>query len=371
MEYKDYYAALGVPRTASQAEIKKAFRKLAREHHPDVNKGAAAERRFKEVNEANAVLGDPQKRKAYDALGADWEAYQRADAASGGPAGDPFAAFRQGRGGVRYEFRTASGEEAAGFSDFFRAFFSGATAGAQAATRGGRRTTTTTMGGMDFGDILGGLGLDEAGATSAPGSRPRTARLPRQDAAADVEIVLEEAYAGTARRIEVGGKRLEVSIPRGVADGQKIRLSGKAGSGPDAGHVYLHIRLRPHPVFTRKGDDLHRELPITLEEALLGAEVPVETLKGKVLLRIPPETQSGRVFRLSGRGMPRFKADGYGDLYVRVRVVLPSGLESADRDRLRAFTAGIAQPDPRTAGRGRDPGRPPIATDQTTGASRP
>jgi curved DNA-binding protein len=363
MEYKDYYAALGVPRTASQAEIKKAFRKLAREHHPDVNKGAAAERRFKEINEANAVLGDAQKRKAYDALGADWEAYQRAEAGGGGPAGDPFAAFRQGRGGVRYEFRTASAEDAAGFSDFFRAFFGGAAAGAQAATRGGRRTTTT-VGGMDFGDILGGLGLDEAGAPSAPGPRPRTARIARQHAAADVEIILEEAYAGTSRRIEVAGKRLEVSIPRGVADGQKIRLSGKAGTGPDAGHVYLHIRLRPHPVFTRKGDDLHRELPITLEEALLGAEVPVETLRGKVLLRIPPETQNGRVFRLSGRGMPRFKAEGFGDLYVRVRVVLPTGLEKADRDRLRAFTDAIDQPDPRTAA------RRPIATDQTTGATR-
>ncbi len=371
MEYKDYYAALGVPRTASQAEIKKAFRKLAREHHPDVNKGTAAERRFKEINEANAVLGDAQKRKAYDALGADWDAYQRADAGAAGasgPAGDPFAAFRQGRGGVRYEFRTASGEEAAGFSDFFRAFFSGAATGAQAATRGGRRTTT--VGAMDFGDILGGLGLDEAGA-AAPGARSRTARLARQHAAADVEITLEEAYAGTSRRIEIGGKRLEVSIPRGVADGHKIRLSGKAGTGPDAGHVYLHIRLRPHPVFTRKGDDLHRELPITLEEALLGAEVPVETLKGKVLLKIPPETQNGRVFRLTGRGMPRFKADDYGDLYVRVRVVLPTGLETADRDRLRAFTGAVHQPDPRTAERGRDPVRRPIATDQAAGATRP
>jgi DnaJ-class molecular chaperone len=343
MEYKDYYATLGVPRTASQADIKKAFRKLAREHHPDVNKGAAAERRFKEINEANAVLGDAEKRKAYDSLGADWEAYQRAGAGAPG-AGDPFAGFRQGRG-VRYEFHTAPGDEAAGFSDFFRAFFSGAATGAQAATRGSRRTTTT-MGGMDFGDILGGMGLDEPGAAAGSG-RPRTAPLARQHATADVDISLEEAFVGSSRRVEVAGKRLEVTIPRGVADGQKIRLSGKAGTGPDAGNVYLRMRIAAHPVFTRKGDDLHRELPITLEEALLGAEVPVETLRGRVLLRIPPETQNGRVFRLSGRGMPRFKADGFGDLYARVRVFLPSDLDEADRARLRAFTDAIHQPDPR------------------------
>ena len=349
MEYKDYYAALGVPRTASQADIKKAFRKLAREHHPDVNKGAAAERRFKEINEANAVLGDTEKRRAYDSLGADWETYQRAGAGAAG-SGDPFAAFRQGRGGVRYEFRTASGEEAAGFSDFFRAFFSGAATGAQAATRGGRRTTTT-VGGMDFGDILGGLGLDETAAVDGPG-RQRTAPLARQHATADVEVTLEEAFAGTARRVEVGGKRLEVTIPRGVADGQKIRLSGKAGTGPEAGNVYLRMRVAAHPTFTRTRDDLHRDLPISLEEALLGSEVPVETLKGRVLLRIPPETQSGRVFRLSGRGMPRFKAEGAGDLYVRVRVVLPTGLDEADRSRLRAFTTALHQPDPRSEASG-------------------
>ena len=369
MEYKDYYAALGVTRTASQAEIKKAFRKLAREHHPDVNKGAAAERRFKEINEANAVLGDPEKRKAYDALGSDWEAYQRAGAGPGGAGADPFAAFRQGRDGIRYEFRTATGEEAAGFSDFFRAFFSGAASGAQAATRGGRRTTTT-MGGMDFGDILGGLGLDEAGVVGGS-SRSRMAPLARQHASADVEIDLAEAFAGTSRLVEVGGKRLEVSIPRGVKDGQKIRLSGRAGTGPDAGNVYLRIRLAPHPVFTRRGDDLHRELPITLEEALLGAEVPVATLKGTVLLRIPPETQNGRVFRLSGRGMPLFRAEGAGDLFVRVRVVLPSGLSEADRSRLRAFTTAIHQPDPRPVGPDRDRAVRPPAAQPTPGGARP
>jgi curved DNA-binding protein len=202
--------------------------------------------------------------------------------------------------------------------------------------------------------------------------------MARQHASADAEITLEEAYAGTTRRIAIDGKRLEVTIPRGVAEGQRIRLSGKAGSGPDAGHIYLRVRIAPHPVFTRKGDDLRRELPITLQEALLGAEVPVETLGGRVLLRIPPETQTGRVFRLTGRGMPRFKSAGSGDLYVRVRVVLPTGLTDADRDRLRAFTTDIRQPDPRAGVRGAggfaaagSAHRPATGQPTTTGAARP
>ena len=343
MEYKDYYATLGVPRGATQAAIKKAFRKLARTHHPDVNTGdKAAERRFKELNEAHAVLGDPQKRKAYDTLGTDWEAYQRA----GAGAQDPFAAFRQGRGGgIRFEYR-GSAEDAAGFSDFFRTFF-GAAAGAGeniAADRPRRRTATA---GLDFDTLLQGFGLDDARATAAGGG-PRTAPLAaRRDVQAVVEISLEEAYRGTSRRVELSGKRLEVAIPRGVESGQRIRLSGKAGSGPDAGHLYLEVHVGEDAVFTRRGADLQRELPVTLAEALLGAEVRVGTLKGSVLLRIPPETQSGRTFRLAGQGMPRFRAEGFGDLYARVRVILPSGLDDADRTRLRAFTDGLRQPDPR------------------------
>jgi curved DNA-binding protein len=348
MDYKDYYATLGVARDASAAEIKKAFRKLARKHHPDVNKGeSAAEQRFKELNEANEVLGDPEKRKAYDAMGSDWAAYQRAGA--GGA--DPFAAYRGGGqpGGVRFEYR-GNAEDIAGFSDFFRTFF-GASAGAPGGPAGGaggsgRRRTATA--GLDFDSVLAGLGLDGAGRARAGGGGRRASAAPRQDALAEVEIGLDEAFHGTSRLVEVDGRRLEVTIPRGVDTGRRIRLSGKAGSGPDAGHLYLQVKVRDHPGFTRNGADLQRELPITLAEALLGAEVPVGTLKGRVMLRIPPETQHGRTFRLRGQGMPRFRAEGFGDLYAKVRVVLPTGLDDDDRARLRAFSDEIKQPDPRT-----------------------
>jgi len=351
MEYRDYYATLGVPRDASQADIKKAYRRLARKHHPDVNTGdAAAETRFKEINEAHEVLGDPQKRKAYDALGANWEQYQRA-AASGA---DPFAGFAGfGGPGVRVEYR-GSAEDLSDFSDFFQTFFAGARTGAAAGVRaaGGGTRARTASGGLTFEDILAGLGLDAdgaplAGSPSGGAGRIRTAALERQDARAPVTITLEEAYHGAKRLVQVGRRRLEVSIPRGVASGQRIRLSGTAGEGPAAGNTYLEVQVEPHDRYTRRGADLLTDLPISLAEAIEGAEVPVPTLKGRVLLRVPPETQPGRTFRLKGQGMPRFRAEGFGDLLVTVRVVLPSGLDEEGRRRFRAFADHVAQPDPR------------------------
>ena len=341
MEYRDYYEILGVPRSASQADIKKSFRKLARAHHPDRNPGdKAAEKRFKDVNEANAVLSDPGKRKQYDLLGANWDQYERSGGGGRGGAdpfapGGPFAGFggsgaRGGAGaaggqagGVRYEFRTAGGAGDAGFSDFFRMFFSGAAAGAQAQTQAGAR---------------GG-----AGAAPKTGTAGRE-RASKGELEAPTELSLEEAFHGTIRLVEVEGKRYEIQLPRGVDTGSRVRLSGK---GPNGRDVVVAVRVRQHEVYQRRGADLERELPVTLREALLGAEVPVQTLKGRILLTIPAGTQAGRTFRLTGQGMPKLKDGGTGDLYVKVRVVLPATMSDEARDAARTFLDLVDQPDPR------------------------
>jgi curved DNA-binding protein len=360
-EFQDYYRTLGVPRTASQADIKKAFRKLARENHPDKHAGdKVAERRFKEINEANAVLSDPAKRAKYDQFGRDWEAYSRAGAAAGGaPGGDPFgpggpfAGFNFGGaraggaraggapGGIRYEFRTSG--DAGAFSDFFHMMF-----GDEAAAAGEPEVFAGNGESMD--DLLSRLGM--AGATGRPpsgGTRSRvgstgTTRARPQPIEVTAELSLEEAFHGTSRIVEIDGKRLEVTIPRGAATGSRIRLTGK---GPGGGDLIVATKVKPHPVFTRRGDDLEREVPITLREALLGGEIPVGTLKGRVLLKVPPETQSGRTFRLKGQGMPRFKGDGTGDLFVRIRHVLPTDLSDEAKAAATRFLDLAEQPDPR------------------------
>lgn len=365
MDVRDYYQILGVPRTASAAEIKKAFRKLAREHHPDKRPGdKAAEQRFKDINEANEVLSDPDKRAKYDRFGKDWEAYARAAAAAGraggaaGGGGDPFgpggpfegyATFGgAGGGNVRYEFRTSG--DAAGFSDFFRMMFGGAGGG----SRGGGRVfrTAGAHGAGSIEDLLAGMGMDPgavrgAGAGGHAGGGASSGRtsgggLPPVEATA--EISLEEAFHGTSRIVEISGKRLEVQIPRGVDSGSRVRLSGK---GPDGRDLIVVIGVHPHGVFRRRGADLEREVPVTLREALLGAPVPVRTLKGRVLLTVPPGTQTGRAFRLAGQGMPRLKGGDDGDLYVRIRVILPTQLSVEAKDAAERFLDLAHQPDPR------------------------
>lgn len=332
MEYRDYYATLGVPRNASQADIKKAFRKLARQHHPDVNKGdAAAERRFKELSEANEVLSDPEKRKLYDQLGSNWQAYQHSGGAPGG-AGGPFAGFSGfgggAPGGVRFEYR-GNPEDLAGFSDFFRTFFAGGMSGFEDELGGSGRARSQTR--MRTGSIEELFGNGRTAGTAAPALE------------AEAEVTLEEVASGTKRLLDAGGKRIEVEIPAGVADGQRIRFS-KAAAGQD---VYVRARVRRHPVFTRDGANLQREVPITLREALLGAEIPVRTLTGRVLLRIPPETQTGRSFRLAGQGLAHFRREGRGDLFVKVRVVLPSSLSPEAKEAAQRFLELADQPDPR------------------------
>lgn len=365
MEYRDYYQILGVSRSASQADIKKAFRKLAREYHPDRNPGdTSAERKFKDVNEANEVLSDPDKRKQYDLLGANWDQYQRAGGGRAGAdpfgPGGPFAGFNfggaggpgagGGPGGVRYEFRTPDGG-GAGFSDFFRMFFGGAAAGAQAGRPGAPGGTGGGAGNPSFEDILAGMGgMPGAGQPQGRPS-PRQAHdagrgKGRDEIEAPADLTLEEAFHGTSRLVEVEGKRFEVSIPRGIDSGGRVRLSGKGPRGRD---VVVTVTVRPHETYTRRGADLERDLPISLREALLGGEVPVTTLKGRILLTIPAGTQNGRTFRLTGQGMPRLKGEGAGDLYVKVRVVLPSALDEPAKAAAAAFLDLARQPDPRAS----------------------
>ncbi|HSK93349.1 MAG TPA: DnaJ C-terminal domain-containing protein [Candidatus Angelobacter sp.] len=323
MEYKDYYATLGVPKTASQADIKKAYRKLARELHPDTNTDPAAEARFKEANEAHAVLSDPEKRKQYDELGANWQAYQHAGFGSGGAT--DWAGFGGAPGGTRWTYRTTGGsaEDLSGFSDFFRQFFGG-TAGGPFGSSGG-----TGAGGFEYVD-LSDLG----------GRRSRPAQVAAAQATADV--TLAEVATGTERMVNVNGRRLNVKIPAGVSDGSKVKLSGAV----DGGDLVITVRVTPDPRFERRGADLHTELPLTLAEALLGAEVPVRTPTGSVKLRIRPNTQNGQEIRLAGRGLPKRGASGKGDLVVTTAVVLPK-LDEDARGELARILEEHRQPDPR------------------------
>jgi curved DNA-binding protein len=280
MEYKDYYTLLGVQRDASQDEIKRAYRKLARKFHPDVSKEANAEARFKEVNEAYEVLGDPEKRKAYDQLGANW---------------------RQGQ-----EFRPppdweemfgGEGPRSGGFSDFFESLFGG---GAGARARG-----------PGFG-----------------GYRARGA-----DRQATITVDLEDLYHGTTKTVRLGtGRNLQVKIPRGLSEGQQIRLSGQGEPGPGggpSGDLYLRVKLRPHPLYRLEGRDVLLDLPVAPWEAALGASVAVPTLGGRVELKIPAGAKSGTKLRLKGRGLP---GNPPGDQYVLVQIVTPPAESPAARE---------------------------------------
>jgi len=303
MDYKDYYKILGVDRNASEGEIKRTYRKLARKLHPDVNPDdKAAEARFKNINEAYQVLGDPEKRTKYDQLGANWQQWQRTGRDPGGfdwsqwatPGGAP-------AGGVRVEFGDLGdlfGSGAGGFSDFFNSIFGGSMPGA------GRARAY---------------------------SRPRRGRNLEQP----IEISLEEAYRGTTRTLERHGGRVQAKIPAGSYTGAKIRLAGQGSPGTNgaaAGDLYLKITVKPHSRFERKGDDLHLETPVDLYTAVLGGEATVETLDGNVQLRIPAGTQSGQVFRLRGKGMPKLRDKGrHGDLYAKVMLQIPKKLSAQEQ----------------------------------------
>ncbi|MDP6484833.1 MAG: DnaJ C-terminal domain-containing protein [Nitrospinota bacterium] len=316
MNKRDYYEVLGVPRGVSEADLKKAYRQLARKNHPDVNPGdKAAEERFKEISEAYAVLSDAEQRKKYDMMGHD----------AFGPGFDPFAGFRSG----------AQGGGGGGFGDLDDIL--GGIFG------GGRRSAGRRGGG---GGGIGDIFSDIFGAAreQAP-SRPQNLR--GNDINYTLEVNLDDAFIGRLvsislnRRQEdgnIGLERLRVRIPKGVENGSKIRLAGKGEpgyNGGPSGDLYIVVKIRPHPLFERKGDNLCVKLSVTFSEAALGARVVAPTLEGETQMTVPEGTQSGQTFRLRGKGMPHLKGNGQGDLYVTAHVVVPKDLSDESKALIR------------------------------------
>ena len=297
---RDYYSVLGVPRAATDKEIRAAYRKLARKFHPDLNPGdKAAETRFKELQAAYDVLSDPEKRKKYDQFGPNWEQAERAGA---GFEGAGFGS--NGPTDVNFDF--GSGTD---FSDILENLFGG----------------------------KGGFG----GTRTGTGTRARTRPRQGEDVEHQITVSLEEAYFGGTRILEVPSlngsapRRIEVRIPPGVKTGSRIRLAGEGGAGfggGQRGDLYLAVTVAPHGAFERKDDDLYSEVSLPLTTAVLGGEVQVPTIKGRVSLRIPAETQNGQVFRLAGKGMPRASGAGFGDLFAKMRLVVPTKLSARERE---------------------------------------
>ena len=324
MAGKDYYNLLGVKRDATEQQIKSAYRKLARKHHPDVNPGdKSAEAKFKEINEAHEVLSDKGKRKKYDQFGDQW---QHAD-----------------------QFTNAGGQQRQ--QNAYRDF-------GQGGGQGGAQNVRFEEGDLEslFGNLFGGA----RSGTSGRQTRQRQGR----DIEQPVEVTLEEAYQGANRILNfesqqacptcggtgriakmacsacrgsgtlAGMKQIEVKIPPGVTDGSRVRIAGKGeqgSAGASSGDLYLVISVKPHHLFERKGDDLYVDVPVPLTLAMLGGETQVPTLKGKLALKIPPETQNGRVFRLAGQGMPHLRGSSRGDLLAKVKAVLPTELSHEEK----------------------------------------
>ena len=302
MDFKDYYAALGVSPDADQQAIRQAYRKLARQYHPDVNPGdKAAEDRFKEINEAYEALNDPEKRQKYDALREQYRQWQQ----------------RGGRGDFNW------GQWQAG---------------------PGERVYTQTVSPDDLEDLFGGESPFSDFFGSMFGQRGRTGPAgPRRgrDLEAPVEISLDEAFHGTSRSLQVGDRRIEARIPPGVRTGSRIRLSGQGSPGTGgaaSGDIYLMVEVAPDPRFEREGDDLHIEVPVDMFTAAAGGQVRVPALDGSVMLKIPPRTQADRTFRLRGKGMPRLERPAErGDLLAHVKLVLPERLSDAEFETLRSL----------------------------------
>jgi len=296
MNYKDYYKILGVNKAASQKDIKKAFRKLAAKYHPDKNKGdKKAEEKFKEVNEANEVLSDPEKRKKYDTLGANWQAYEQ-----GGGDWRQYANQNRHGGSRTFTFEGDPSEffgggESGEFSSFFDMFFGGG----QGPTRRTQRTR-------------------------------RQSGFKGQDIEAELPITLLEAYNGSKRTFELNGKKLRISIKPGSYDGQKLKLKGKGQKGANGGSdgdLYIKLKVQKDPLFTRDGDDLSSVVKLDLYTAVLGGKIDVHTMKGTIKVNVPQGSKSGSVLRLKGKGMPNYKnPNNHGNLLIKLDVTFPKNL---------------------------------------------
>jgi len=303
MEYKDYYKILGVEKKASQEQIKMAYRKLAIKYHPDKNSGdKEAENRFKQINEAYEVLGDPQKRKKYDELGANWNHFQ---GQGGSSYGNPFGQGFGGQGGQSYHFSGdigdlfGKGAGGSGFSDFFEAFFG----------RGG--------GSNFFGN-------------------KKSASFKGQNLETEVEISLEEAYHGTSRILQLENEKIRFTIKPGTTDGQQLRIKGKGGRGSNSslqGDLLIRVKISPNKVYERNNHDLKITQTIDLFTAVLGGETIVETIGGKIKVKIPAGSQQGKVLRIKGKGMPVYEQKNkFGDLLVQLQVAIPESLTSKQKE---------------------------------------
>lgn len=300
MDFKDYYAVLGVDKQASQEEIKKAYRKLALKYHPDKNPGdKLAEEKFKEIAEAHQVLSDPANRKKYDQLGANWRQYEHADFGSSGGAGS----FRQGR-----SYKDAYGDvesmfgAGTGFSDFFESF---------------------------FGSMAAGMG--ESDAFSFDDGAPADLR-------GELAIGLEEAYHGTQRVVDLGGEKIKVKIKPGAYDGLKLKVRGKGAKGVNGsrGDLYLTVKVTPHPRYERKEEDLYMEQPIDVFLALTGGKQEIATFSGKLNIELAECTPNGKRIRLKGKGMPVYnKPDQNGDLYIKLIIRMPEALTAHQKQVLQ------------------------------------